>query len=318
MKFEDKLPLKLDLQLFADETDDVIEDDNEDYSGGEEDIASAIRDLLNQDQEEDEESEDEEESEEETEEDDEEEEEDEELEDEEEEESDDEDEEEDKEPTKKKQSKEENAKFAAKRRQDEIDRQVEARMAELQKQSPEYKLAQRLSEMYGRPVEQIMEEMEEAALQKESKESGVSIERLRKDRETEERANRLEAEINQIKFDAWQATIKSDSEALKKQYPVLTQDELDSAVDYILNTVSNVEMPLEQAVYALHGKKIIEAQAKAKVQDDLATKSGRAKKNALPPNNGKGTKVSAKLTADEAYIAKQFGMTADEYKKYQS
>jgi hypothetical protein len=95
MKFEDKLPLKLDLQLFADETDDVIEDDNEDYSGGEDDLASAIQSLINQEQEEDEESEDEEDfEEEESEEDDEEEEEDEDLEDEEDEEEDNEEDEE--------------------------------------------------------------------------------------------------------------------------------------------------------------------------------------------------------------------------------
>src|SRR5437868_808133 len=43
MTIENKFPLKLDLQLFADEVDD-----DEDFAGGEEDLVSAIRDLKTQ------------------------------------------------------------------------------------------------------------------------------------------------------------------------------------------------------------------------------------------------------------------------------
>lgn len=277
--------------------------EDEDFSGGDDELFSAIQDLIKEDEDEDEAEEEVEESEE----DDTEEEsnEDEELEEEEY-------EQEEEETTTKKQSKEENAKFAAKRRQAEIDRQVEERL----KQSPEHVLAKQLSEMYGRPVEQIIEEMKEAALQKEAKESGVSVDNLRKERAAEERANNLEAQINQLKFENWQSKINADKDSLKKEYTMLSDKDMDSAVNYILNVVRNVDMPLEEAVYAVHGKKIVQALAKSKVQDDLANQSGRKKKTPPSPNNGKASKASAELTADEKYMAKQFGMTADEYIKF--
>jgi hypothetical protein len=314
----EKFPLKLDLQLFADEVDD-IEVESEDYSGGEEDLFSAIRDLKNQVEEDDAEDEDEyddepEEDEEEYE--DEDEDEDFEDEDEEDEEYEDEDEEEEDEP--KVQSKEENAKFAAKRRQQELERRVQAELDKLKQESPEFKLAQQLSKQFGKSPEEIMAEMAEEELKREAEATKIPIDRLRKERETESKVSQLEAQLNELRYQAWQTQIDADKQALQTKYSMLSDDDMDAAVDYILTTVQNVDVPLEQAVYAIHGQKIIEALAEQKIQDNLAKEGGRKRKTPLTPtNNSKPSKVT-KLTADEQYAAKVFGMTDEEYEKYKS
>lgn len=286
---------------------DDIEVDDEDFSGGEEDLLAAIKSLKESEEEDDEPVvEDKEETP--TEEED----------DESEKEVIEEDEEvEEEPPTKKKQSKEENAKFAAQRRQAEIDKQVQAKLDELKKQSPEFQLAKELSDRYGKPIETIMAEMKEAALLEEAKEAKIPVDVLRRQRLAEEKSAELERQLNQLRYESWETKIKADGEKIKGEYTMLTDNDVEEAVSYILTTAKNVDMPLEQAVYALHGKKIVEALAKGKVQDELANQSGRKKKTPVTPSGGK-TKQVTSLSSDEAYIAKQFGMTAEEYNKYKN
>jgi hypothetical protein len=290
------------------EPNPIVEDDN--GLSGEEELIKALESLKDSDDEDDDDeeidSESDEEDEEET------------AADDEEDELDEEDEEEEVvEPEKqKKQSKEENAKFAAQRRQAELDRKVQEKLDELKQQSPEFKLAQELAEMYGTTPDQMLEQMREAKIQKEAKDTGKSVEDIREKQEQNSKITSLQQEINEMRYQQWQTRITNEGVALKKDYPMLSEEDMDSAVNYILKEARNVEMPLEQAVYALHGKKIIDALAKAKTQDNLAAESGRKKKTALPPNNGKPSKESKSLTAEEKYIAKQLNMTEDDYLKY--
>lgn len=219
------------------------------------------------------------------------------------------------EPEKKVQSKEDNARFAKERREREAQQRAEQQLEQMKQNSPEFQLAKMLSEQSGKSVEDIMEEIKEAQLKQKAKAEGVPVERLRKERESDERTNRLEEEITMLKFQNWQTTIKSDGDRLLKEYSVLTQEDIDQARDYILHTAKNVDVPLEDAVFAIHGKKMVEAMAKNKVQDELASQSGRKKKTPLAPNNGNPTKVVS-LTAEEKYAARAFGMTDEEYIKY--
>jgi hypothetical protein len=315
MTIENKFPLKLDLQLFADEVDD-----DEDFAGGEEDLVSAIRDLKTQVEEDDaeddeyeDESEEEYEDEEEYEED-----EDEEFEDEDEYEDDEEtdEDEDDEEDEPKVQSKEDNAKFAAQRRQQELEARVQAELDKLKAESPEFKLAQQLSKQFGKSPEEIMAEMQEEDLKREAEATKIPIERLRQERETADKVNQLEAQLNELRYQAWQTQINSDKQALQTKYPMLTGEDMDNAVDYILTTLQNVEVPLEQAVYSLHGQKIIEALADQKVQENLAKDSGRKRKTPLAPNTTKKAQKLTTLSADEKYAAKVFGMSEEEYEKY--
>jgi hypothetical protein len=307
MTIENKFPLKLDLQLFADKVDD-----DEDFTGGEDDLISAIRSLKDEVEDE---PESEDEPEDETPEDEPEDEENEDEDPEEDDELEDEDEEDD-EP--KVQSKEDNAKFAAKRRQQELESRVQAELDKLKQESPEFKLAQQLSKQFGKSPEEIMVEMEEEDLKREAEATKIPIERLRQERETADRVNLLESQLNDLRYQAWQTQINSDKQALQTKYPMLTGEDMDNAVDYILTTLKNVEVPLEQAVYSLHGQKIIEALADQKVQENLAKESGRKKKTPLSPNTTKKSQKLIELSADEKYAAKVFGMTDEEYSKYKS
>lgn len=216
---------------------------------------------------------------------------------------------------KKAQSKEENAKFAAQRRQKEMEEKVQAEIEKLKQQSPEFALAKQLSDMYGTTPDEILKQMKEAQLQKEAQEKNVPVELLKERQADHERMEALEQELNQIRFQSWQTQIKADGDRLMNEYKVLTQEDIDAATNYILNVARNVNLPLEDAVYAVHGKKIIDSLANAKVQDKLADESGRKKKTPPAPNNGKPSKVVS-ATAEEKYIAKQMGISIEDYLKY--
>lgn len=218
----------------------------------------------------------------------------------------------------KKQSKEDNAKFAAKRRQEELDKKVQEELDRLKTESPEFKLAKQLSEMYGVPADQLVEQMKEAALKKEAQERNLPIELLRERQAERDRLQSVENELNALRYQQWQGRIESESQTLQTKYPMLEQADMDAAVDYILHTAKNVDLPLEQAVYALHGQKIIESMTTAKVQDKLATDSGRKKRTPLAPNKGTTASSAKSLTAEEKAIAKAFGMSDADYHKYKA
>lgn len=217
-------------------------------------------------------------------------------------------------PKKKVQSKEENAKYAAMRRQREMEERIQAELERLKQESPEFQLAKQLSELYGTTPEQLMEQLREAQLHKEAEEKGVPIEILKERQKDIERMNQLEQELNRLRFEQWQARIEADGMKLKQEYSMLTDEDIQEAVDYMLNTVQNVNIPLEQAVFAVHGKKIAEHLAQAKLQEQLANDGGRKKTPVTPKS--KGTSQTKTLSAEEQYIAKQLGLSVDEYLQY--
>lgn len=222
--------------------------------------------------------------------------------------------EEDQKPKKKVQTPEENARFAAMRRQREMEQKIQAEIERLKQESPEFRLAQTLSEMYGMTPEELVQQLQEAKLQKEAQEKGIPIEFLRERLLEQQRLNQLEEELNRLRFQQWQSRIEADSLKLKQEYSFLTDDDIQEAVDYILNVAQNVDLPLEHAVFAVHGRKIAEALANAKLQEQLAADSGR-KKTPITPKSGK-TSQTRTATAEERYIAQQLGMSVDEYLKY--
>lgn len=221
------------------------------------------------------------------------------------------------EPKKKNQSKADNAKFAKERREREARERAEQELERLRQEAPEYQLAKMLSETYGQPVEKIIEQIREEQLKQEATQRKVPVEELREKRAEKERADRLEQEINMLKFQQWQVQIKADGTRLMSEYKMLTEEDMGAAENYILNVARNVDMPLEDAVFAVHGKKIAKALAKGQQQDDLAKQSGRKSKTPIPPNNSK-SKQAVTLSADEKVIARAYNMSDEEYIKYKS
>jgi hypothetical protein len=212
-----------------------------------------------------------------------------------------------------KQTPEENAKFAEQRRQKQIEERVQAELKRLQEESPEFKVAKSLSDLYGQPVEEIYKQLEEARLAKQAEQMKVPVEILKKMEAETQKTNALQQQLNQLQFEAWTARVDREEVELKKEYPMLSDDDMYQAKAYLLQRLGK-DVPLDNAIHALHGKKIIQSLKDSAKNDTLAEMSGR-KKSALPPQSGKASQ-SVALSADELYVAKQMGMSPEEYHKY--
>lgn len=295
----DKFPLQLNLQLFAGDDDDFIsfDDDNEESVGPIEDFftddddGDDVPEDTVDDSEESEESEEPEP----------------EPENDGEEEPDDQEDVQNQDDQKPVQSPEENARFAEQRRQRQLQQMLE--------NMPEYQLAKQLSDLYGLPPEQLLEKVKEEQIRKQAKEQNVPIEFLREQQRIKEENMRTHQELMELKVQLWKSEMDRQSADIKKQYPVLSDEDIQQARLYILETLKNPDIPLEQAVFALHGKKIAEGIKNLSKQDALAEVSGRKRNSVVNTPTGKSNKAVV-LTDEERYFAKQFGMTEEEYAKY--
>jgi len=205
------------------------------------------------------------------------------------------------------QSPEENARFAEQRRQRQLQQMLE--------NMPEYQLAKQLSDLYGLTPEQLLEKVKEEQIRKQAKEQNVPIEFLREQQRIKEENMRTHQELMELKVKLWKSEMDRQSADIKKQYPVLSDEDIQQARLYILETLRNPDIPLEQAVFALHGKKIAESIKNLSKQDALAEVSGRKRNSVVNTPTGKSNKAVV-LTDEERYFAKQFGMTEEEYAKY--
>jgi hypothetical protein len=213
-----------------------------------------------------------------------------------------------------KQSSEQNAYYAEQRRQNLIEQRVQEELERQRQQAPEFQMAQMLSNMYGMPVEQLYEQLQEAAIAKQAEEQGIPVEVMRQLSQYEQSQKTLQEKVNQMEFLNWKSRIDKESEQLGQQFPMLSADELHDAKLYLLDTLQNPEFPLQQAVFALHGDKITNSLKEAAKQEALAEISGR-KKGGLPPQSMK-TSDTVNLTEEERYVAKMMGMSEADYIKY--
>lgn len=206
---------------------------------------------------------------------------------------------------------EENAKNAERRRQQE-----QRLMDRLKQQSPEFLLAQQLSEVYGKTPEQLMADLQEARMQKEAQAQGIPVEVQRKISAQEQRLQQLEVKEQMNDFLQWNTNIDSEMSALKTEYPMLNEAEMFQAKDYLLNTLRNTDVPLKQAVLALHGEKILAGLQEAAKNEALASISGRSKNSVIPPKS-KSSNDKTTISVDESRIAKEiFNMSEEDYLKY--
>lgn len=215
-------------------------------------------------------------------------------------------------PAKTEQSPEENARFAEQRRQRQVREALE--------QTPEFQLVQQLSKVTGKSPEQLITDMREAEIKRMAEASGedIAVVRAREtDRaEREQEAVRLRDENAKLQFNQWKTRVDGEGQAMKAQFPVLTDDDLTEAQNYILLTLKNVDIPLEQAVHAVHGKKIIDWQREQAKTEALAEASGRNKP--LPPGGAKAKSGPTLSEAERRMARDAFGMSDEEYLKYKN
>ena len=217
-------------------------------------------------------------------------------------------------PEKRVQTPEENARFAEMRRQ----KQAEERAKELLKQTPEYQLAQFLAQQYGMTPEQLLAKVQEAVLQRQAQQMGVPIEVLKQIEEERRARQELEQRLAQTEFQNWYSQKQAEMAQLKSKFSgVLTDEDLQSALMYQLETLKNPNLSLEQVVYAVHGEKIAEHLRKIAKQEALAEISGR-KQGPLPPQSTKSAPADYGLTEEEKYVARKLGLTEAEYAKFKA
>lgn len=208
---------------------------------------------------------------------------------------------------KKEQSPEDNARFAEMRRQKQAEESL--------KNSPEYQLVQLLSEANGgASVQEMLAKAQELQIHNEAKKRNVSVEQVRQERAAAQENQSLRNELNQVKAQLWASRIRSERSEIKQEMPYLTDQEVDEAVKYMLETLKNPDLPLKQAVHSLYGTKITEKIRESIRQEVLAEMSGRTA-SPIPPKTGKSNRASG-LTNEEKQMARNLGISEAEYLKY--
>jgi hypothetical protein len=227
------------------------------------------------------------------------------------------------EPEKPKQTPEENARFAEQRRQQQIEKRVQEEMSRLRNEDPAFKLAKTLENLYGMPVDQVLSRIEQARIEKEAEDRSVPVDQVQ--REYAERAKfeqekveiqSVKEENNQLQYELWKNRMITEELNLRKapELAGLSDEDFQAAQTYMLQTMRNPNASLEEAVYAVHGRKIADSLKEIARNDALAQLSGR-EKGGLPPQGGKSPSVPT-LTDDEKYVAQQLGLTEEEYLKW--
>jgi hypothetical protein len=212
------------------------------------------------------------------------------------------------------QTPEKNAYYAEQRRQKQIEERVQQELERTRQQAPEFQMAQMLSKMYGMPVEQLYEQLQEGMIAKAAEEQGIPVEIMKQLNTYEQSQRDLQDRLNQMEFMNWKSRVDKEADNLSQQFPMLNQEELDGAKYYLLETLQNPEFPLQQAVFALHGDKITNSLKEAAKQEALAEISGR-KKGGLPPQSMKSSDTQS-LSEEERYVAKMMGLSEADYIKY--
>jgi hypothetical protein len=209
------------------------------------------------------------------------------------------------------QSREANARFAEQRRQQQLEQQLQDRLH----QSKEFQTTQLLAEMYGVPQDELYDKLYEAKLSREAQEQNVPVEYLKEREQLRQQQQSLQEQLNSLMFQQWQGRVDTEKAQLKSQFNMLTDDDLESAAYYMLNDLKRTDLPLENAVFALHGAKILGGLKNTAKNEALAEVSGR-KKSPLPVKGGKTQTDSVSLSDEERYVAKKFGLTDKEYYKW--
>lgn len=222
------------------------------------------------------------------------------------------------EPEKKVQTPEENAYYAEMRRQ----QQAAQRQMEIQQhlvQTPEYQLAQLLQQQYQMTPDQILSRLQQEQLAKEAEQLGVHPQQLAWQRQQEQQLAQQQQAMREyqqlLQVQQFMQRMEREGQELLNQYPQLTPNDLTDAVIYMYeNQVGH--LPLADVVKARYADRIYSVNQHQAKQQALAEVSGRTKQAIRPPQ-GKAPATGSALSPQEAYFAKQFGMTPEEYRKWQ-
>lgn len=214
---------------------------------------------------------------------------------------------------KKSQTPEENRKFAEQRRQQEFDKRLQEELDKRLNENKELQSAKLLQEQFGLDLPTILENLNYQRMVEQSQQTGIPIEVLQQQAQLQQKSEYSDQRLAELEFKLWQSEIRSEAVEVQKDYPMLTTEDMQQAVTYMTETLGTTSIPLKQAVMAVHGDKIMESLRTQARNEVLAEKSGR--KTPLQPQGGKSPSTPT-LTDDERFIAKQLGVSEEDYLKY--
>lgn len=152
--------------------------------------------------------------------------------------------------------------------------------------SPEYRLAKTLSERYGRNVEEILQELEEQALQDQASRLQVPPEILRQQQETQAQLLQLQEEIARQR-------ILSEVEKFRASdtYKSATEDQLHNALSLLgrMHKAGFTDYTLEQAFNAANPEFL-----KEQIRQQIIKEYSGNSQAALPPQSGQPVPLNAK------------------------
>jgi colicin import membrane protein len=214
--------------------------------------------------------------------------------------------------TKKVQTPEENRKFAEQRRQQELEKRVQEELNKRLQDTPEMRQIQQLQEL-GFDVNTLVEQATLAQLQQQSQETGIPLEYLQQQYQNQQSQTQMQQQMADMQAQLWEYKMQTEATQVQQKYSSLTDEDMQSAIDYMVNTLQRTDLPLEQAVMAVHGEKIMQSLRDQARNEVLAEKAGR--KTPLTPQGGKAPS-NPTLTPEEKQVAALMGISEEDYLKY--
>lgn len=207
------------------------------------------------------------------------------------------------------QTPEENRKFAEQRRQQELEKRVQEELSK----NPELQAAKLLQDQYGLDLNTILQEVQLEQLKEQSQQTGIPLEVLQRQSQLEQQTTASNQRLAELEFKLWQSEVRLEAQDVQKDYPMLTADDMQAAVTYMVDTLGTTNIPLKNVVMAVHGDKIMESLRTQARNEVLAEKSGR--KTPLQPQGGKSPSTPT-ISEEERYVAKMMGVSEEDYLKY--
>jgi hypothetical protein len=207
------------------------------------------------------------------------------------------------------QTPEENRKFAEQRRQQELEKRVQEELSK----NPELQAAKLLQDQYGLDLNTILQEVQLEQLKEQSQQTGIPLEVLQRQSQLEQQTTASNQRLAELEFKLWQSEVRLEAQDVQKDYPMLTADDMQEAVTYMVDTLGTTNIPLKNVVMAVHGDKIMESLRTQARNEVLAEKSGR--KTPLQPQGGKSPSTPT-ISEEERYVAKMMGVSEEDYLKY--
>lgn len=205
-----------------------------------------------------------------------------------------------------------NARNAQRRRDNEAYKQ--RIVDEYRQKAPEVQLAEQLAQMYGTDVNTLLAKAQEAQVAQLAKQQGIPVQVMQQQMALQQQIAEMQQRNLQYEYREWERDVVNQFSQLKKDYPVLTDDDLNEAKEYAFTQLRNVELPMEQVVMALHGRKIMESSRKSEYNNALAEASGRMNQ---PTVTGQAPQnIDSGLTDAQKAAAKALGLSEADYKKW--